>query len=112
MLARLQLYDAWEEVPYDSETQEVPPGYTYGYNLHNRPQPNGPRRLDKVHILARLKDAMATAYTPFVAQSDHKAVVADLAPPVFVQRAPARNAPWASSVLSSFEYYHTEIEWH
>ena len=37
MLARLQLYDAWQEVHYDLETQEVPPGYTYRYDVHKRP---------------------------------------------------------------------------
>ena len=79
MLARLELYDAWQEVHYDPDTQEVPPGYTYGYNVHKRPQLDGLRRLDKVHISARLKDS-AVAYTAFVAEANHKPVVASYSP--------------------------------
>ena len=88
MLARLQLYDASQEVHYDPETQEIPLGYTFGYNVHKRPQTDRLRRSHKVHISARLKDSLATAYNTFVAEVDHKAVVAELAPPIFVQRPP------------------------
>ena len=88
ILARLHLYDAWQEVHYDPATQEIPPGYTFGYNVHKRPQADRLRRLDKVHISARLKDSLAAAYSAFVAQAYHKAVVADLAPPVFVHPSP------------------------
>ena len=79
MLARLLLYDSWQELHYDPETQEIPPGYTFGYNVHKRPQADRPRRLDEVHITARLKESLATAYTALVAEADHKAVVGDLA---------------------------------
>ena len=42
------------EVHYDSVTEEVPPGYTFGYNVHKQPQTARLRRLDKIHITSRL----------------------------------------------------------
>ena len=56
ILAQLHLYDAWHEVHYDPETQEIPPGYTFGYNVHKRPEADRLRRLDEVHVSARLKE--------------------------------------------------------
>ena len=90
ILSRLHLHDAWQEVHYDPETQEIPPGYTFGYNVHKRPQADRLRRLDKVLISATLKELLATAYTAFVAEADHKAVVAVLARPVLYIAPPSR----------------------
>ena len=56
-----------------------------GYNVREQLQPNRLHRLDKIHISARLKDSLATAYTAFVAEAE-QGVVVDLAPPIFVHR--------------------------
>ena len=92
---------AWQEVRYDPESQEIPPGCTFGYNVHKRPQADRLLRLDKVHVFARLQESLAMAYTVFVAEAYHKAVVADLAPPVFVlvhpHPPPDGNVLWDSS---------------
>ena len=92
-LAHLHLHDAWHEVHYDSVTQKVPSGYTFGFNVHKQPQTARLSRLDKIHITSRLKESLEAIKTAFLAGPEHKAVITDLAPHVFVQRPPRWKCP-------------------
>ena len=46
-----------------------------------------------MHISSRCEGSLAQAYTTFVAKADHRAVVADLAPPVCVHGTPHWKCP-------------------
>ena len=79
VIDQLRLFDSWVEVHADEQAHKhaPPKGYTYGYSVQNTAPKDDRilRRLDGIHVSGTLKGYIAKAFTKFLCNSNHKAVV-------------------------------------
>ena len=105
----------WSEVndssAFDGTSTEhemaVSKGFTFGYPPEGKLlEPATLRPIDRIHVPTNLIESVSKWCTTFVAQSDHKAVVASLKPPSVSMEGVARRFYCLTSFLADEDTVH------